>query len=109
MATHGRDPVGSVCIKGGGLFEFQTPPPSPPPPPDPPKVLEPVLLQFEILGERVGAEIFFFLPFLRGYIFFFTPSVFSQNTQNFVENDQKCLENTENFLTPDLTSGSDLG
>ena len=46
--------------KGGGLFEFQTPPP-----PDPPKVFEPVLLQFEILEERVGAkgaENYFFCP-----------------------------------------------
>ena len=33
------------------------------PPPQPPKVFEPVFLQFEILGERVGAkgaQIFFF-------------------------------------------------
>ena len=29
----------------------------PPPPPDPaPKVFEPVLLQFQILGERVGTK-----------------------------------------------------
>ena len=44
----------------------------PPPPPDPPKIFEPVLLQFEILGARVGAkgaEFFFFWPFLRGYLF----------------------------------------
>ena len=27
-----------------------------PPPPDPPKVFEPVFLQFETLGERVGAK-----------------------------------------------------
>ena len=39
--------------KEGGLFEFQTPPP---PLQTPPKVFEPVFLQFEILGERVGAK-----------------------------------------------------
>ena len=36
---------------------------APPTPPDPPKVFEPIFLQFEILGEGVGAkgaEIFFF-------------------------------------------------
>ena len=47
--------------------------PDPPPPPAsrPPKVFEPVVLQFEILGERVrakGAE-FFFTPFPRWYFF----------------------------------------
>ena len=45
--------------KGGSLFEFSTPPPLPS---RPPKVFEPVFLQFQILGESVGAkgtEIFF--------------------------------------------------
>ena len=64
----------NMDTKGGGLFEFQTPtPPHPcPPPPDPPKVFEPVFLQFEILGERVGAEgtEIFFLHFLTGFFFF---------------------------------------
>ena len=70
--------------KGGGLFEFQNPPP---PPPDPPQLFEPVFLQFEILGERVSAEGAenFLWPFLRGYFFFFTLCVYTQNTQNFVE------------------------
>ena len=52
----------------GGLFEFLTPPPHS----RPPKVFEPVFLQFEILGERVGAEgaKMSFLPFLRGGFFY---------------------------------------
>ena len=82
----------------------------PPPPPDPPKVFEPVFLQFEILGERVGAkgaEIFFFLPFLRGVLF--SPYVSILKIRRILWRIQKCLKNTENFLTPDLTSGSDLG
>ena len=58
----------------------------PPPPPDPPKVLGPVFLQFEILGERVGAKgAKFFFAFPEG-VFFFTLCVYTQNTQNFVEN-----------------------
>ena len=95
-----------VDNKGGGLFEFQTPPP----PPDPPKVFEPVFLPFEILGERVGAkgaEIFFLL-FLRGYIFF-SPYVSILKILRILWRIQKCLKNTENFLIPDLTFGSDLG
>ena len=45
--------VGEACCatKGGGLFEFQTPPP----PPDPPKFSNPSFSNFEILGESVGA------------------------------------------------------
>ena len=53
--------------KGGGLFDFQTPPPS-----RPPKVFELVLLQFEILGESVGAEgakIYFFFCPPEGFLF----------------------------------------
>ena len=73
-----------ACARGARI-----PDPNPPPPaPDPPKVFKPVFLQFEILGERVGAEGAedFFLPFLRGYFFFFALCVYAQNTQNFVEN-----------------------
>ena len=73
--------------KVGGLFEFQTPPP-----PDPPKVLEPVFLQFEILG-----EIFFAPP--EGVFFLFTLCVYSQNTQNFVEN-SKMFEEHRKFFDP---------
>ena len=89
--------------KGGGLFEFQTLPP-----PDPPKVLEPVFLQFEIWGKglapKAPKKIF---PFLRGN--FFLPYVSILKILRILWRIQKCLENTENFLTPDLTCGSDLG
>ena len=84
--------------------------PDPPPPPDPPKIFEPVFLQFEILGERVGAEgaEFFFFALPEGVFLFFTLRVYTQNTQNFVE-DSKMFEKHRKFFTPDLTSGSDLG
>ena len=84
--------------KGGGLFEFLTPPP-PSPPPDPPKVFEPLFLQFEILGERVGTEGAenLFTPFLRGFCF--TRCVYTQNTQNFVEN-SKMFEKHRKFFDP---------
>ena len=52
-------------FKGGGLFEFQTPPP-----PRPPEVFEPVFLQFEVLGESVGAEGAKIFLLLRGYLFY---------------------------------------
>ena len=99
-------PPEGPSAKGGGLFVFQTPPP----PPDPSKVFEPVFLQFEILGERVGAKgaEVFSLPFMRGYIFFFTLCLYTQILR-ILWRIQKCLKNTESFLTPDLTSGSDLG
>ena len=47
----------SMVFKGGGLFQFPTPPPS-----GPPKVLEPAFLQIEILGKTggtAGTENFF--------------------------------------------------
>ena len=75
-------------------------PDPPPPPPDPPKVFEPVSLQFEILGERVGtkgAEIFF-LPFLRGYIFFFHPMCLYSKCSE-LEN-SKMFEKHRNFFDP---------
>ena len=88
IAAHAGASLGSG-LKGAGLFEFQTPPPIPPPPlqtPPPPKVFEPVFLQIEILAESVGAtgaEKFFWSP--EGYcFFFFTPRVYTQNTQNFM-------------------------
>ena len=69
--------------KGGGLFKSRHPIP---PPPNAPKVLEPGVLQFEILGETVGAKgariLFFWL--LEGGNF--SLYVYTQNTQNFVEN-----------------------
>ena len=57
--------------QGGGLFEFQTPPP--PSPSRPPKDFEPVFLQFQIFGKSVGAkgaELFSCPP--KG-VFFFNP------------------------------------
>ena len=69
----------------------------PPPPPDPPKVFEPIFLQFEILGERVGAKgTENFLPFLRGY-FCFTPYVSLLKILRILWRIQKCLKNTENL------------
>ena len=65
-----------------------------------PKVFEPVFLQFEILGERVGAKgaenFFFALP--EG-VFFFTRCVYTQNTQNFVEN-SKMFEKHRKIFDP---------
>ena len=51
-------------------------------------------------------KIFFFaLP--EGVIFF--PCVSILKILRILWRIQKCLKNTENFLTPDLTSGFDLG
>ena len=82
-------------IKGVGLFEFQTPPL-----PDPPKVFDPVYLQFEIVGERAGAKgaEFFFFCTSEG-VFFFTLCVYTQNTQNFVEN-SKMFEKHRKVFDP---------
>ena len=86
--------------KGGGLFEFQTPPPLPPRPSRLPLSFQPAFLQFEILGERVGAKdaenMFFSLP--EG-VFCFTLRVYTQNTQNFVEN-SKMFEKHRKFTDP---------
>ena len=50
MADDNHDQIyGLETPKGGGLFEFRHPPLHP-------KVLEPGLVQFEILGETVGAK-----------------------------------------------------
>ena len=69
----------------------------PHPPPDPPKIFQPVFLQFEILGERVGPKApKFFLPFLR---VFSTLCVYTQNTQNFVEN-SKMFEKHRKIFDP---------
>ena len=46
-------PVTYLVIKGGGLFEIQTPPARSS---RPPKVFETVFLQFQILGESAGAK-----------------------------------------------------
>ena len=78
-------------LEGGGLFEFKNPPPPslPPSPPRPPKVFELIFLHIEILGESVGTAgaIFFFWP-PDGVLFCFTLRVYTQNTQNLVENSQ---------------------
>ena len=72
--------------------------PEPPPPPEAAKVFEPVFLQFEILGERIGAKgaenFFFALP--EG-VFFFTPCVSMCLMLRILWRIQKCLKNTENF------------
>ena len=74
-------------VQAGGLFQFQTPPP---------KIFESVFLQSEIFGRR-RPRIFSFLPFLRRYVSFFTLCVYTQNTQNFVEN-SKNFEKHRKFL-----------
>ena len=94
---------GANCGSRGVVCSNSRPQPPPPPLPPlqtPPKVFEPVFLQFEVLGERVGAKgaEIFFLPFLRGYIFF-TLCVCPQNTQNFVEN-SKMFEKHRKFFDP---------
>ena len=86
--------------QGGRPVRIPDPPPLPPPPDPPPKVFEPVFLQFEILGERVGAkgaETFF--PLLRGCFFFPTLCVYTQNTQNLVEN-STMFEKHRKFFDP---------
>ena len=75
----------------------------------PPKVLEPVFLQFEILGTGSApkAPKSFLGPSLGG-IMFLTLCVHTQNSQNFVEN-SKMFEKHTRLLTSDVSSGSDLG
>ena len=48
----------------------------------------------------------FVFSFLKGFFF---PYVSILKILRIWWRIQKCLKNTENFLTPDLTSGSDLG
>ena len=88
----------SLCLhygQGGRPGRIQTP--NPPPPSRPPKVLEPVFLKFENLGETAGAtragNFFGGLP--EGKKLFFTLCVCTQNTKNFVEN-AKLVENQKN-------------
>ena len=57
-----------------------------PPPPDPPQIFEHVLLHIEIFGGNAGAkgaEIFVLPP---DWVIFFPLRVYTQNTENFVEN-----------------------
>ena len=77
--------------KGGGLFEFQTPP----------KFSNPSFSNLRFWGKGLApkAPKIFFLPFLRGYIFFFTLCVHTQNAQNFVEN-SKMFEKHRKFFDP---------
>ena len=96
-STMVRQRTTGMSTKGGGLFEFQTPPPSPDPPP---KVFEPVFLQFEILGERVGAKGANSPPpppLPEG--FFFPLCIYTQNTQNFVVN-TKMFARHRKFFDP---------
>ena len=99
------------AVEGGGPFEFPTPPPPPPSRP-PPKFSNLSFSNLRFWGERVGAEgaEFFFLPFPEGVISFF-PCVSILKILRILWRIQKPLKlkNTEKFLTPDLTSGFDLG
>ena len=86
--------------------------PLPPPPPVPlqtPKVFEPVFVQFEVLGESVGAEGApkFFCP--PEGLFFFLPCVSIHKILRILWRIEEWVKNTEKNLTPDLTSGSALG
>ena len=78
--------------------------PSPPSPSRPPKVFEPVFLQFDILGESVGAKGAenFFCP-AEG-VWFFTPCVYTQNTPNFAE-DAKISSFARIFSFPSAGKG----
>ena len=75
-----------VCFLIRSHPPFQTPQSS--------KVFEPIFLQFEILGESVGAEIFC------------NPCVYTPSTQNFVENSKMGEKRRKIFDTrPDLRVG----
>ena len=90
--------------KGGGLFEFQTPPPLQ----NPPKFSNPSFSNLRFWGKESAPKapnFFFTLP--EG-VYFFTLCFYTQNIQNFVDN-SKMFEKHRKFLAPDLTSGSDLG
>ena len=84
-----------------------TPPPSPP---DHPKFLNLSFSNLRFWGKGLAPKapnFFFFCP-AEGVFFFLTLCVYTQNAQNFVES-SKMFEKHRKNLTPDLTSGSDLG
>ena len=97
----------SLTPQGGRPVLVPDPPP-PSPLQTPPKFSNPSFPNLRFWGKGLApkAPKIFLFPFLRG--FFFTRCVYTQNTQNFVEN-SKMFEKHRKFLTPDLTSGSDLG
>ena len=97
---------GKWTYQGGRPVRIPAPPPSRPPP----KFSNPSfsILRFWGKGSAPKAPKIFFWPFLRGYIFF-SPYVSILKILRILWRIQKCLKNTEKFLTPDLTSGSDLG
>ena len=97
-AVHGSNPLvlspkHCVSRKGGGLFEFQTPPPGPP------KFSNPSFSNLRIWGKGSApmAPKFFFSAFPEGV--FFSPCVYTQNTQNFVEN-SKMFEKHRKVFDP---------
>ena len=95
---HHRLMANSIKHKGGGLFEFQTPPT----PPDPPK-----FSNLSFCNLRFWGKGFFFPPPDGGV--FFLPYVSILEILRILWRIQKCLKDAANLLTPRLTSGSDLG
>ena len=97
--------IGCLPPKGGGLFEFQTPPSLQ----TPPKFSNLSFSNLRFLGKGSApkaSKIFFALP---ERVYFFSPYVSTLKILRILWRIQKILKNTEIFLTPDLTSGSDLG
>ena len=84
--------------------------PNPTPPPDPPKFSNPSFsnLRFWGKGSAPKAPKIFFFALPEG-VFFFPPYVSILKILRILWRIQNFLKNTEMFLTPDLTSGSDLG
>ena len=98
----GEGGAGGCGGQPGSAGGCTKPPPPPPLLQTPPKFSNPSFSNLRFWGK--GSKIF--LPFLRG---FFLPHVSIFKILRILSRFQKCLKNTENFLTPDLTSGSDLG
>ena len=86
-----------ICTKGGGLFEFQTPS----------KFSNPSFSNLRFWGKGLArkAPKFFFFALPEGGVFVL-PYVSILKILRILWRIQKCLKNTEKFLTPDLTSGS---
>ena len=95
------------CCQGGRPVRIPDPPPRPLQ--TPPKLFEPVFLQFGILGKGSvpKAPKFSFPPLPEGV--FLLPYVSILEKLRILWRFQKCLKDTENLLTPGLTSWSDLG
>ena len=78
----------------------------PPPPPDPPKFSNPSFSRFwgKVLAPKAPK---FFFGLLRGQFFFALGSILK--ILRILWRIQNWMKNTKRILTPDLTSGSDLG